>query len=52
MLVKELQSLCLDVNLIGETGPSDEEGEIKELTTLDKEIREKNDAKLKAASEA
>ena len=52
VLVKELQSLCLDVNLIGETGPSDEEGEIKELTTLDKEIREKNDAKLKAASEA
>ena len=52
VLVKELQSLCLDVNLIGETGPSDEEGEIKELTTLDKEIQEKHAAKLKAASEA
>ena len=55
VLVKELQSLCLDVNLIEEqvTG-ADTEGEIRELTTpeqqnLDHEDKEVKKEKAKAA---
>ena len=49
VLVKELQSLCLDVDLIGEAQPAEEEGDLKELTTPEKD---KQSVKQKAASEA
>ena len=43
VLVKELQSLCLDVNLVEERIVGDMEGEIQELTTPQQEQKEHKD---------
>jgi len=51
VLVKELQSLCLDVNLIGEAVPAEEDGEIRELAVPGRDFKEKSGAKIKTASE-
>ncbi|MDP3740990.1 MAG: DNA-directed RNA polymerase subunit beta [bacterium] len=47
VLVKELQSLCLDVNLIGEESPAEMEGEIRDLTTPEKHHQETSEQKEK-----
>jgi DNA-directed RNA polymerase subunit beta len=41
VLVKELQSLCLDVNLIGQEENPDTAGEIRELITPEQDVKEK-----------
>lgn len=50
VLVKELQSLCLDVDLVGEEAgktEGEQEGEIRELTTLEQKQEEENKKKEK-----
>jgi DNA-directed RNA polymerase subunit beta len=51
VLVKELQSLCLDVNLIGEEVIGSEEGEVRELVTLSERetIKEKRTREIREA---
>ncbi len=48
VLVKELQSLCLDVNLVGEEQKPDTEGEVQELVAPVSEEREKKREKTPA----
>ncbi len=52
VLVKELQSLCLDVTLIGEQVEQDKEGEIRELTTLGQESKSREQSEEQAKEKA